>query len=358
MGKFHVAPDGLSQFDPRSAAFCLVTTAGRENDFKVLPSSSYSSTTIVPLGLDQNLESLLEEGCVPDAADVLVVCPDRFLVSPNEQTIGKRRIAVLPCGSTPTTSEQIAYFLAVLHRCDVTRQERFCARLVDTLEQTVTLRLVDAVHDTVATFQVSDDYEWNQQAGIIEPGEQQVAPPGEFSALPTGINSFDDTRRLKLNGSLTVLGPPIVHRANRGGLINTQAQLFAAFDATRAAPLRLDVADGLIIDWQALDRSAEPAVEAFFELFELDERYRIVWEFGIGCNETIDPQAGNCGMNEMYGSEQGVLHLGLGLTPTTDYAITLCCRQTCGLDDAQRPIFGAKYHRINRVRSRSCGCIG
>src|SRR5262249_37242768 len=158
---------------------------------------------------------------------------------------------------TPTTRGQIAYFLDTLHRCDVTRQENFCLRLVDALERTSTLRLVDTVHGSVAEFGIGGDYEWNQQAGVIAPGEQQVAPPGEFSALPANINSFDETRRLKLEGSLTVFGPAIVHRADRDGLLETQARLFEALDTTRSAPLRLNIGNGFIVDWRALDKAAE-----------------------------------------------------------------------------------------------------
>lgn len=358
MGEFQVDPDRLSQFGARNPTFCLVTTAGRENDFKVLPAASYEACTTVMLEPGETLESLLSGGRVPADADVLVACPDSFLASPSEQTVGQRRLAVLPCGSTPTTDKQIAYFLDVLHRTDIARQEAFCAQLADALENTETLDLKDNVHHTEATFAVNADYEWNQQAGVIERGEQQVAPPGEFSALPTDINSFDATRRLGLTGSLTVFGPPIVHRANRDGLLGMQQMLFTALDTTRVSTLRIDVEDGVISDWRPMDPTAEPAAEALYTLFDLDERYRIVWEFGIGCNEAIEPQEGNCGMNEMYGSQMGVLHIGLGLTPTTDYAITLSCRQTRGVDAKGKCVFGAVGLRMNRTRSASCGCVG
>jgi hypothetical protein len=341
---FNVDPDRLTQFGSRSPAFCLVTEADREKDFEIAPTELYASSTVVALGPGQTLGSAMCDGLVPEAADVLVVCPDRFLSSPDEDAVGRRRIAVLP-------------FLDVLYRSDVARQEKFCAELADALDGTADLRLQDRVSGTAATFQVSAGYEWNQQAGFLETGEQQVAPSGEFSALPTHIDSYDATRRLGLTGSLTVLGPPIVHRADRAGLLTVQKRLFEGLDTTRSAPMRLDVEDGVITDWRALDPAAEPAVEALFELFDENDLYRIVWEFGIGCNDAIEPQPGNCGMNEMYGSEAGVLHIGMGLTPTTDYAITLSCRQTTGYDSAGRRVFGIQS-RINRTRSADCGCIG
>lgn len=358
MSTFTVDPDRLMQFGDRGPAFLLVTDAGREEDFTILPSELYRSTAVVALPPGRTLEVALNEGLAPDAADLLVVCPGRFLSSPSEASVGQRRIAVLPCGSTPTTDDQIAYFLDVLHRSDVSRQEKFCAELADALDGTPTLMLRDPTHATSATFQVSADYEWNQQAGFIASGEQQVAPSGEFSALPVDIDSFDAARRLGLTGALTVLGPPIVHRADRDGLLDTQRRLFDGLDVTRTAPLRLDVIDGVITDWRALDPAAEPAVEALFELFDESELYRIVWEFGIGCNDAIEPQPGNCGMNEMYGSESGVLHIGLGLTPTTDFAITLSCRQTSGFDGAGRRLLGTGRPRMNRNRSAGCGCVG
>lgn len=359
MARFRVEPDRLAQFGDGSPAFLLVTDAGREPDVELAESQRYDSCAVLGLARQETLGSLLAGGRIPQAADVLVVCPDRFLASPSEELLGARRLAVLPCGSTPTTDDHVAYFLDVLRRSDVARQEKFCAQLADALDATPVLRLADPAHDSLATFEVSADYEWNQQAGVIEPGDQQIAPPGEFSALPMDVDSFDASRRLGLNGTLTASGPAIVHRAGRDGLLPEQARLFAALDTTRDAPLRLTVADGLITAWEAIDPAAEPAAGALRELFDRDAAYRIVWEFGIGCNEAIEPQPGNCGMNEMYGSENGVLHLGLGLTPTTDFAITLSCHQTTGVDDVGRQVFGAaRRRRMTRTRSAGCGCLG
>lgn len=56
MAEFHVNPDLLSQFGTRGRKFCLVTTADREADFKVLPTTSYDSISVVRLGSDQTLE--------------------------------------------------------------------------------------------------------------------------------------------------------------------------------------------------------------------------------------------------------------------------------------------------------------
>ncbi|WP_235433527.1 aspartate-semialdehyde dehydrogenase [Protofrankia coriariae] len=61
---------------------------------------------------------------------------------------------------------------------------------------------------------------------------------------------------------------------------------------------------------------------ALTELYTVDDNYRLVWEFGIGLNTALRQQPGNCGMNEMYGAGNGVVHLGFGLTPTTRYALT------------------------------------
>ena len=92
-------------------------------------------------------------------------------------------------------------------------------------------------------------------------------------------------------------------------------------------------------------------------LFAEDERYRVVWEFGIGLNTEVVPQPGNCGMNEVAGGGDGTLHLGFGLTPATAYALTFGCQGTELLDDRGRHLCGGKpVRRLLRRRSADCGC--
>lgn len=357
MAPLAVQPDRHRQFGPGNPTFCLLTDAERVPAVELGPSERYDRCLVVGMEPGETLESVLRDRCPPDA-DVLAICPRTFLVSPPEDAIGPtRRLAVLPCGSTPVTDAHLAYFIAAVERTDPvtlgTRAEALIAAFGASEE--VTLR--DAATGAVATFGPWGEYEWNLQAGVLEPGEQQIAPAGELSALPGSVLEFDPTRRLRLDGTLALRGCPIVHRGDRPVPAGDQAALFADLDAVRGGPLLLDVADGLADDCRPADAEAKPAAEALLALFAEDERYRVVWEFGIGLNGEVVPQPGNCGMNEVAGGADGTVHLGFGLTPATAYALTFACRETELLDSAGRHLVGGRpARRLNRRRSADCGC--
>lgn len=360
MTRFVVRPAEHRQFGDagdRRSTFCLLTQADRVDDFDLSPTDMYASEVVVGLERGESLASALTDNHCPADADVLVVCPDMFVVSPSAEEIGPtRRLAVMPCGSTPVTDDHVEYFLAVAERTDPSDVEERCARLFAAFEESSSVALEDARHGAEATFSPWGDYEWNQQAGVLEPGEQQVIPSGEASALPTDITEFDGSRRLGLAGTVALRGRPIVHRGDQPDTVSDQARLFADLDTVSEAAVLIDVADGLVTECRPSNPAAKPAAEALASLFARDDNYRIVWEFGIGVNSALVPQPGNCGMNEMFGSDRGILHLGFGLTPTTTYALTFACADTTLRSAAGQHVAGPTVRRLNRRRSADCGC--
>ena len=357
MGPIIVHPDRHYQFDARSPSFCLVTDASRVPGVVLAPSDAYRRCVVAGLEPGEPLESLLRDGRCPAESDVFVICPDSFIVSPPDEAVGPaRRLAIMPCGSTPVTDRHVSYFLDVVERSNPARLERLADGLVESFEGSAEIILADAGHGAVAAFDPSGDYDWNLQAGVISPGEQQIAPAGELSAIPADIFEFDPGRRLGLNGTLALHGAPIVHDGSEGAT-ETQAELFAALDVLRAAALLIDVTGGVITDCRPAGPEAKPAAEVLAALLETDERYRIVWELGIGLNDQFRPQPGNCGLNEVYGGGDGIVHLGLGLTPATRHALTFSCQTTEVLDPEGRHLCGEQpTRRLNRRRSASCGC--
>ena len=207
-----------------------------------------------------------------------------------------------------------------------------------------------------------DGYVWNQQAGELQPGEQQIAPAGELSVLPMEITDFDPGRRLRLNGAVTLRGEPIVHAGYPGAPAAAQADLYARLAPLRRHPVVAEIEDGVIIGCRAATDSPPGAAvaAALNELLTAEPGYRTVWELGFGINTAMTTVPANCGLNEVYGADHGVVHLGLGLTPFTRFALTFLCpdaRLTVGDETligppAPVPVAG----RLNRNRSGSCGC--
>ncbi len=364
MAQFLVRPDLHREFAGPHAVFCLLTQADRAAEFELAPSSRYGTVLHHALAAHEALADVLP--ALPVDADVFVVCPDRFLVSPDPAQLGAgRRISVMPCGSTPVTDAHVTYFLDVVERTDPEALEARADRLFEALGDADEVLLTSPAEGASARFGISGDYEWNQQAGMLSAGEQQIAPSGEASAAPTGLYRFDTTRRLALSGRIALRGAPIVHRGDDPAVRGEQARIFADLDVLRTATVLLDLSGGLVTGVTALDRAGQPAVDALEKLYAADDNYRFVWEFGIGLNPVLEQQPGNCGLNEMYGSTGGVVHLGFGLTPSTRYALTFTCADTAMTDPASGSRIAGPaataaapkpVRRLNRQRTASCGC--
>lgn len=348
-----VRPDLHTQFGQRMPRFCLVVDEGNPFGLSLAPSSEYAECSTIPLRRGESLTDLLDRA--PHDADLLVVCPQSFTSSPTNSHIGlDRRLSVVPCASTPVTPDQLSYFLRVCEETDHDALQESCDRILQALNLSEQLHLSDARHGASAVLETWHDYEWNQQAGLIGGGEQQIAPAGELSAVPAEITRFDSSAYLRLSGQLAVHGAVIVHRGEGDSHLKS-ARLYQELAMLARETLLLDLEAGLVTAVRPAGPEAKPAADALEQMFATDEHYRLVWEFGLGLNTAIRPVEGNCGLNEMYGGTEGILHIGLGLTPTTRFALTFLCTGTTvrGGDE----VLAAPARRtLSRRRSAGCGC--
>jgi|SRR5580658_103578 hypothetical protein len=358
-----VRPGAQRQFASPRGTFCLVTTAELADDVLIDDGHAYSKTMVMVLRPGDDLGAMLRSS-VPAPADVLIACPGLFVTSPSPEDIGgERRIAIMPCGSTPTTRENVRYFLDVIERTDPAAQEDRADRFFEAVSQSQDLRIVDVERETTCTFDPGDeDYSWNQQAGPLGWGEQQIAPAGELSVLPTEITSFDPTRVLALSGSLTLRGWPIVHAGYEPELAPEQAELYDALLPLYRNPVIVDIADGVIVACRPASDTAAKAASALESLLNEDARYRTIWELGFGINDAMSVVPSNCGLNEPYGGTNGVVHIGLGLTPFTRFALTFLCPDSTLTDHTGTSLIGRPLgssptrRRVKRTHSASCGC--
>jgi hypothetical protein len=179
--------------------------------------------------------------------------------------------------------------------------------------------------------------------------------------MPAEINTFDASARLLgLNGTLTLSGWPIVHRANDPDDAPEQQRLFSELANLVAHPVQLTVAAGVIEAVTTADSAAKPAAEALDRLLGEDPRYRVIWELGFGLNTDMDALPANCGPNEVYGARSGVVHLGLGITPHTRFALAFLCPRSSLLTADATAVLGRRLDtyrgRMNRVSTAGCGC--
>lgn len=337
-----VDPARIRQFGPAAGvSFVLITNPEHAGSFRIETDAPYEDVRIVVTEEGGDFEKLLHEK-VPEVAHVLVASPEAFFESPPEDVIGPRRkLLAMACNSTPTDLEVIRHFLRVIERTDPEAQESFAERFFEKVEDAEYLRIVNESQGTELRFDhLSEDYVWNQQAGTVEWGTQQICPAGEISVLPIEIRSFSSSLSLALNGEITLHGHPILHNGTPSFLRSDQARLHRELDGISRHPMVATVKGGVVTDLRPTSPECAPAMRALEAMFHVDSRYRIVWEIGFAVNVTLDLLPGNHAMNEVYGGSNGCLHWGLGLTPYTQYHLDIISPGTRVLTDAGVTVLG------------------
>ena len=360
MSKVRIRPDLLRQFGPAGdAAFVLVVTAELLPDVELEARTSYREQSLLVLPQAEPLESFIAAS-VPEPAHLLVIAPGRVVTSPRD--IGRRKMLVVPCGSTPSSVASIAASIRAAEQTDPQAQDERASAFFDAVGDAERLEIADVLNGTSATFEHQDKpYGWNAQLGFVDWGEQQIVPSGEISVLPANIMTFEPEGRLALSGSLTFLGEPIVHDGPARAAAAAQEAAYRGISGLRSAPLAADVVDGEIRALRPLTPGAAAAAETLEALFAEDERYRILWELGVGLNESLAVTPENCATNEVYGGVGGRVHIGLGLTTATRFALTLPCNGSTllasnGMLLAGEPPAPPRPRRLAVARNVRAGC--
>ncbi|MCC3770749.1 hypothetical protein [Streptomyces sp. UNOC14_S4] len=337
-----VDPGRLQQFgDPQGAVFCLVTNPGLTKEIEITGGEGYAACLTVPMDEGESFEDVLRER-VPEPAHVLAISPGAFFASPRSEDLGPRRkLMAMACNSTPTTLETVRHFLGVMERTSAAEQGAFSDTFFDRLEAADHLVYRDDRRGTVAVLDhLADGLEWNQQAGPLDWGEQQIVPSGEISVLPVEITEFHEDLRLPLQGEIVLSGHPILHNGTPSYTRRDQARVHARLAAMTGSAVVARVEDGAITGLRADTPGALPAVEMLEAMFAVDSRYRIVWEIGHALNTSLDLLPGNHAMNEVYGGTEGCLHWGLGLTPYTQYHLDIIAPGTTVYTDTGTRVLG------------------
>ena len=360
-----IRPRRLRQYGaPEDAVFCLVTNPALADVLALEECDDYRDATVVLFGPDDpSFEELLRTR-IPQRSHVLVVSPDRFFASPPPAALGPdRKLLAMACNSTPTSLDEIAYFLDVIERTDPLEQAEFARGFFERLEDAEYVRFVNPQTGTSMRFDhFAQSYEWNQQAGVLEWGEQQIAPSGEISVLPIRISGFRcRTSSCASAASLTPCrGYPILHSGTPSMLREDQARIYGKLSDMQDHPVIATVENGRATAFRDFDgRASAPAVEMLRTLCEVDSRYGLVWEMGFACNTALTPLARNCAMNEVYGATAGgAMHFGLGLTPFTQYHLDIICPTPSSSTSAAATSSARLGERAAAGRSRSAALGG
>lgn len=328
MEQIAIRPHMYAQFGPsEGAAFCLVTNTELLDVLAVERTESYDNYMVLAYDKEGEFERLMDDR-IPPSAHVLVVSPKCFFRSP--ELVGPRRkLIAMACNSTPTPLEAVDHFLKMLESTRPDLQQTLVDDFMARGSSVDHVTFVNQQASTRAVFNhMNEAYEWNVQAGTLGWGEQQIAPSGEVSVLPADIWQFKPGLTLSIDGEIAFRGLPILHSGEGSFLRSDQKRIFDGLKAMIHSPVIATVENGTVTRVRAFTGEAEPAVRMLEALFAVDSRYRVIWEIGFAVNTTLEPMIDNLAMNEVYGSENGCLHFGIGLTPYTQYHLDIICPDT------------------------------
>ncbi|MFC4591368.1 AsmA family protein [Sphaerisporangium corydalis] len=336
-----IDPARLRQFGKaEDSVFCLVTNPELQDDIRIIRNGGYRDYIVIPFRTGERFEDLLADR-VPEPAHILAISPLSFFESPPPELLGRRKIMGMACNSTPTSLDAIQHFVEVMEQTAPDEQERFSDRFFELLESTDQLVYVDEKHGTRATLQHLDpELVWNQQAGPLDWGDQQIVPAGEISVLPIEITDFREDLHLPLDGTIAFRGFPILHSGTPSFSRADQARVHFQLATLNLHAVVAKVENGIITDIQPHTPGARSAVDMLNSMFDVDSRYRIVWEMGHAMNTSLDILPGNHAMNETYGGTEGCLHWGLGLTPFTQYHLDIVSPDTTVYTNSGEVVLG------------------
>lgn len=356
--KINLCPSDIKVFrDCKDKKFYLVTNEEFSNSFELENDNKFLSINTVFLSNDVSFDDLLKTE-ISDNACVLVISPNVFFQSPEQEKIGKRRIIAMACNSTPTDINDIEHFLECLINTDPIEQQQKTDLFFEVGENANFLQFIDSRNQTSATFNHLDEsYLWSEQTGILNDGEQQLAPSGEISVLPIAIQEFDEKLRLDFSGTIALHGTPILHSGTPSFTRKDQLRIYNNLAHMSEEAVIATVEKGVIVKLTSTGEKSKKAIAMLECMFETDSRYRILWEIGFGINRHIKIRSGNQAMNETYGAENGCIHFGLGLTPYTQYHLDIVCPNMNVLTDSGDLLIGKKVKKMRSVKNNSTNCL-
>lgn len=305
------------------------------------------------------MDKIISTG-IPQKACIVVISPHVFFQSPKQEMLGERRLIAMACNSTPANMDDIVHFWDCVINTDYSEQEKRTENFFFTGENASHLVFVDYVNHTTAKFMhLHDNYLWSEQTGILNDGEQQLAPAGEISVLPLAIQNYDENLRLDINGTIAFHGIPILHNGTPSFTRKDQKRVHGQLAKMSCSAIIATLKDGEITNLAPTTQDAQESADMLQCMFDVDSRYRILWEIGFAINKQLVLRDGNHAMNEVYGGPHGAIHFGLGLTPYTQYHLDIICPRMNVLTDEGAYLIGPNNvkNKMNVTKNSSANCM-
>lgn len=364
-----VDPDKIPAFgEADGSIFCLLTNTVYLENFSIAPSRKYVDCRIIAFDDGDIFENLLTEDAsrpdgIPPNAHILTILPDRLFFSLDRSILGRRQLLIMACRSGKTDLDGIEHFLRAGEVTDPASLEEFAGTFFAKGEQAEVLRLVDRRYGTEAIFNhMQDCLEWHEQFGFMRWGDQQVYPSGEIACfvVPLKIDKLQPQVTFEINGRMALRGQAIVQSGPPSFLLEDQNRIWQRLSTLRDHAVLIDIENGDVVHHEASHPDCQPAADMLQALFEVDSRFRRIYEIGFAINTFFKPWVGNTAMNEVHGGSNGLIHLGLGMLPHSQYHLDVNCEGTLVLGRDEEVIFGSANDaapKMRRQRAAACPCM-
>lgn len=359
-----IYPSRFKQFGNTSGnSFCLITNSDCLDKFDLVQEGSYNSYYKLPYDEGDDFSLLLSKK-IPENSHIIVISPHCLIHSVAPETLSKRKLLIFACNSAPTTLDSIEHFLRCGEKTNPAEQEQLAHEFFQVAEETELLKLRDDQYNTTATFHHLDEaYGWHEQLGVLDWGEQQVFPSGEIACflVPLKAKTIDEQIRFDINGEIALIGSPVLHSGPPSFQLSDQERIYQQLATIRNHALIATVKNGEITDLNCTDKAARRSHEMLTAMFDVDSRYRIIYEVGFALNHHVKTIAANSAMNEVSAGKKGSVHFGIGMLPYTQYHLDIICPETRVLDQNNKFFFGFEQEKfikkIKRNRSGACPCM-
>ncbi|MFB2771318.1 hypothetical protein ACE1AT_18795 [Pelatocladus sp. BLCC-F211] len=368
-----IYPSRFLQFgESEGSTFYLVTNSNLLNVFKIIPEKDYKDFKILTYDPGDSFTRILRDE-INRPAHILVITPECLFESVHPNDLANDcKLLIFACNSAPTSIEAVEHFLRCGEKTNPEEQERIANKFFEQGESADVLKLIDEEYQTVAEFHhLNDIYGWHEQLGMLGWGEQQIFPSGEIACFLVPLKGIDKLPDLKfeLNGEIPLKGYPVVHSGPPSFLREDQEQIYQKLSSFKDHAVIATVKDGIVVDIKATHSSAKPALEILEALFTVDSRFRQIFEIGFAINNYVEILPQNSAMNEVYGSENGCVHFGLGMLPYTQYHMDLICPNIKVLGKNDEVILGSNLSGNKREKEKQtrkiipqkaaqCPCLG
>lgn len=315
--------------------------------FRLARGRGYASASVVPTAAGE-IPALV--AAIEDRAHVFCVTTDAPFRSPTWDRVAEVKLGVLPLFSTGFSWRKLREALRLIYAIDYEAQYRASQTLLDALAGAARIVFASEAHGTRAVLELDDparEIFFFNQSGPLHWGRQSVLPGGEVSLLTNLHGQFSGTAKFALNGELPLVGFPVLHRGqcpcriSRAGhpCPDAAEQAGCATGEPRYVPdwrqeqvfrslLGMEKSGAIAVVEQGVIREIRQAgpddsfPRALRRFCEQDAHYWKIHELGFGLNasrrfflrENFLP-------NEMRAG----VHIGLGLTPYTDFHLDLVC---------------------------------